>query len=222
MTPEDPRHGSYAGAVQHWFDKERPCDQCARAEWRYRKTRQLRALQGNPATVPAIGTKRRIEALHALGWARRQIADASGVSLNTLHSIFAHESTRVLSGTANAIADAYDRMSMTLPSGGYADRGRAAARRRGWLPPLAWDEDTIDNPDARPHSSPARPQNSDDIDPVAVERAVLGEHLPLTRAERHEAIRRWPGSINALERLHPGWNVSRDLRAMRAEEQEAS
>lgn len=189
MTPEDPRHGKYSGAVQHWFDKEKPCPACTVAEWRYRKTRQLRALAGNPATVPAIGTKRRIEALHALGWARREIADASGLSLHTLHSIFAHGSTRVHSSTAKAITEAYERMSMVVPTGDYAGRNRTKAKNKGWVVPLAWNEGDLDDPNARPHGAANRPRKTD-VDPIAVERAMAGDRIQLTRDERYEVVAR--------------------------------
>lgn len=140
LALDDPRHGTYAGAVAHWFADERPCDDCARAEWRYRKGRKLDALHGNPRTVPAIGVVRRIEALHALGWSGPQIADTAGISLHSLRSIRYHRSQVVRASTACVIEVAYRQLCMTRPEGRYADRQRSMARRRGWVPPLAWDD----------------------------------------------------------------------------------
>ena len=148
MQPEDPRHGTYAGAVAHWFDDGRPCAPCARAETRYRKQRKLDALRGNPRTVPAIGIVRRIHALHALGWSGRQIADAAGASINTLRAMQYHDSERVHRATADRVIAAYESLAMRRPDGGYADRQRTMARRKGWAPPLAWDD--IDDPDEQP------------------------------------------------------------------------
>jgi hypothetical protein len=33
---------------------------------------------------------------------------------------------------------------------GSCERARRRAKKLGWAPPLAWDEDAIDDPDARP------------------------------------------------------------------------
>lgn len=63
---------------------------------------------------------------------------------------------------------------------------KRAALRHGWLPPLAWDDDTIDDPAA----SPAVPEDDTDIDPIAVARAIAGDPSPtMTRRERAEAVR---------------------------------
>lgn len=52
MTPDDHRHGSKAGAVQHWKDGERACDSCQAAARRDRKAQELDALAGKPRMVP--------------------------------------------------------------------------------------------------------------------------------------------------------------------------
>lgn len=52
MSPEDPRHGSYAGAVAHWRDGEPACDRCAPIARRERKRRHLAAMRGRPSLVP--------------------------------------------------------------------------------------------------------------------------------------------------------------------------
>lgn len=146
MSEDDPRHGTYAGAVAHWLSGGRPCDDCARAETRYRKRRKLRILHGDRATVPALGVLRRIQALHALGYTGPQIADAAGVSVNAMRSIDYHEAVSVRAGTEQKIAAAYERLCMVRPEGRYANRARSMAAQRGWAPPLAWDD--IDNDEA--------------------------------------------------------------------------
>ena len=148
MDANDPRHGTYAGAVAHWLEaRERPCADCARAEWRYRKRRKLRHLHGDAPTRPAIGYLRRIRALHALGWTGPEIARRSGLSIGTLRSIGYHDSGAVLSETAKKIEAVYEQLSMRRPEGTYADRARSMAARKGWAPPLAWDDiDTDPHP----------------------------------------------------------------------------
>lgn len=149
MRADDERHGEYRGAVAHWLEnRERPCDDCARAEWRYRKTRKLRHLRGDAPMVPSIGAVRRVQALQALGWTGPQIAEAAGLSLNSMRSMQYHAAETVRAATAKKIAAAFDAMCMTRPEGHYANRARSMAARRGWAPPLAWDD--IDDPNERP------------------------------------------------------------------------
>lgn len=189
MTPADPRHGQYAGAVAHWFDGERPCDECAQAEWRYRKRRKLDALRGRPRSVLAIGTLRRVQALNALGYASTQIAEEAGLSIATLRSIGYHDAQTIHRTTADAVARAYERLCMTRPEGGYAHRSRNMARRKGWLPPLAWDD--IDDPDERPGDC-----HFVEIDRSEAIRELADMGLGITQAARRlqmkpDALEKW-------------------------------
>lgn len=209
MSPDDPRHGSYAGAVAHWLEaKDRPCDDCARAEWRYRKQRKMDALRGNPRSVPSIGILRRIRALHAVGWTGPQMAAEAGISVHSMRSIGYHGSDIIHSRTARAIVAAYDRMSMTWPEGQYANRSRAMAVRRGWAPPLAWD--CIDTDAAPDYGS-----IDIDVDPVVIDRICSGDwRLSANLAERVAVLERWQAAglaDNEVER-RTGWNVARDIR----------
>lgn len=42
MTPDDPRHGTYAGWQAHKGERDKPCEPCRVAEFRYRKRMKLR------------------------------------------------------------------------------------------------------------------------------------------------------------------------------------
>jgi hypothetical protein len=63
----------------------------------------------------------------------------------------------------------------------------ARAARNGYLPPLVWDDDTIDDPAAVPAVAP---DVEDVVDEVAVAEAMAGRRINLTRAEWDEAVRR--------------------------------
>lgn len=206
MTPDDPRHGTYAGAVAHWGEGHRPCPPCATAETRYRKTRKLRALHSDPATVPARGTVRRWQALQAIGWTGPQIAKASGVSVHTLRSIRYTGAERIYAETAAKLADAYDRMAMTVPDGNYAKRARAMAAKAGWAPPLAWDDIDLDE---QPNAAPRDTQY--DVDPVVVERILAGELVPSNIAERRLVLARWHETGRSNRELADltGWKLER-------------
>lgn len=104
------------------------------------------------AWVSPAGTVRRVQALMAIGH--------SGLAISARAGKHPEWATRLLSGissrgfveeaTRAAVAEVYEVMSMEIPEGQYAARTRAAAARRGFVPPLAWDEDTIDDPTAGP------------------------------------------------------------------------
>lgn len=134
--------------------------------------------------IDPTGTRRRIQALAAIGWPAREVLARIGWS-GTPGSLM-YGSRRIHRTTATSIAAVYDQL-WGRPGG--CNRARAAARRNGWAPPLAWDEETIDDPAATPNWGAADDPLPDE---VAVERAAAG-HLTwgqLNDAERAEAIRR--------------------------------
>lgn len=105
---------------------------------------------GLPCTVvDGVGSARRVQGLVAMGFSYAAIADESGVGVSTLGTCA--RGRRVTVGVARRIADAFDRMQVLPPPvGGCALRNRRYAVKRGWVPPFAWDEDSIDVPGAVP------------------------------------------------------------------------
>ena len=194
MSPDDPRHGRYAGAVAHWLEnRESPCPACYRAETRYRKQRKLDLLGGNPRLVPSIGTVRRIQALQAIGWTGPRIATEAGVSLNSMRSIQYHEATVVRSVTAAKISAAYERLCMTHPEGHYANRARSIAARRGWAPPNAWLDldDPTETPDPGYRELKTRP---------VAQTVEEWDHLRSLGVSIDQAARQLGVTVGAIER----------------------
>lgn len=107
-------------------------------------------------TMPltSLGATRRIQGLMWLGWTAAQIAAEAGVHYETVLDN-RYPRINVNLPTKVAIAAAYERLHMKQPPAG-ANRGersaqvrtRNAARRDGFLPPLAWD--CIDDHTERP------------------------------------------------------------------------
>jgi len=95
--------------------------------------------------VDATGTIRRLRALAAMGWPMKQLAAMSGVAMPTISYLMHHRRATVYSRTAAKVAALYDELSMKE---GNSQRSRLRARRHGWAPPLAWDDETIDDPNA--------------------------------------------------------------------------
>lgn len=146
MSPDDPRHGTVAGYVAGCRNR---C--CRDAINHYEKRRKYDAGTGRARMIDATGTRRRIEALVALGWTHGQIGErCGGVCAEAVHAWRVHD--KVWRVTAIKVAAAYEAMCMTLPpETNKTERARVArskgmARRNGFAPPLAWDD--IDNDDA--------------------------------------------------------------------------
>lgn len=151
MSPDDPRHGESAGYVAGCREE---CCRTAIADWT-RHARTRRYLQGQ-LMVDGTGTRRRIQALMALGWPSPTIDAELGRKRTYTTAILCGDGAPVLRTTAEQYRRLYDRLSMTLPpqetryQKQASTRVRNHARRMGWAPPLAWDDQAIDDPNARP------------------------------------------------------------------------
>lgn len=214
LAPDDPRHGRHAGYVQHIRFPELngpPCDACRRANADYQRSRELDKRMGRPRTMPAIGARRRVQALQRLGWSLRMIATEAG--WNTPEALqYVLRNHSITRRSYLRIVTAYERLCMTVPPYNSATvRARLHAERCGFPPPLAWDD--IDDPDEEPKgvADKWRQRRPDEVDQAVVHRILQGERLRATRAERDECVRRWVamgGSERSLcQRM--GWKDSR-------------
>lgn len=145
--------------------------------------------------VDGTGTRRRFRALVALGWPARTLAVRCGATSNVAHRLTSDAfplGTLVTVATRDAVRRLYDELSVTLPPPSRAvTRARKRAAARGWVGPLAWDDDAIDDPAARPDAGRTRDGSEQLLDDVAVHRAMRGDRtVRLRKAERAEVIRR--------------------------------
>lgn len=102
------------------------------------------------AILPQAGSLRRLQALQAIGYTNEMLARECDVTAWTIYRLLAGEQ-RVIASTARRIRQAFDRLQMTCPPESIGTRrARMRAEKRGWPPPFAWDEDTIDDPEAMP------------------------------------------------------------------------
>lgn len=146
--------------------------------------RKLLAVQLNTYLRPATGPQRRVRALARIGWTRAAIAVAAGLTEHTVGDVAAGAVLSVTRQTETAVRRAYDALSMT-PGPSVHNRSRAASK--GWAPPLAWDDDTIDDPEAMPDFG-GRDQMV--VDDAVIERVLAGESLPTNAAEREVLVPR--------------------------------
>lgn len=142
---------------------------------------------GDPM-VRGLGTTRRVRALNALGWPLREIADRSGLCEQEIgHLANDDRGEWVHASTAAAVSRVYDDLSMTVPVGATRPersahgRARNTAARKGWVPPLAWDD--IDTDPAPPTAEPTSGDLIEDAEWLARSGAGLTEAL--TRLDRN-------------------------------------
>ncbi|MFB7867729.1 hypothetical protein [Streptomyces sp. NPDC056069] len=129
--------------------------------------------------VTETGLLRRLHGMCAAGWTLPAIAHAGATTAKSLTDF-----TRTRTSTPElraAVLTAWDHISHQ-PGPSAQARRRAAAK--AWHPPLAWDEHSIDDPDATPSGTriPGFPQR---WDPSVLrhELAFFTHHLGLSRPE---------------------------------------
>ncbi len=149
--------------------------------------------------VDGIGARRRIRALVRAGWEMRTIAARAGYH-PSVASGWANDQ-RIVRATADRVAALYDELA-SLDGG--STRARRWAERRGWQPPEAWSDDTIDDPHANPYD-----WCRDDVDEVAIAKVDRGELTwgTLTKAEKRALFLRHGGQVRAT--LVNRWGTTR-------------
>lgn len=176
-TPKIYPHGDFRRYVSKRPEMRCRCDEC-RAAHRdrmaaYRKQRAYGRWQ--PARVDATGTRRRLQALMAIGHLQTDIAVAIGRSYDAVDRyLFAKQVHR---DTAATVADLYRRWAWTPGPHRYR---RTRSYNRGWVSPLGWDGVDIDDPHAQPRQR-FEPGTDDCVDDIAVARAAGGDAGALAR-----------------------------------------
>ncbi|MEV8027634.1 hypothetical protein [Cellulosimicrobium funkei] len=103
------------------------------------------------ATTDATGTTRRVRALVAHGWSITALADRTGIDRQALDTAANASRRSVLVSTARAVREVYDELwAAPVPESPGKTRALIRARDEGWPPPLAWDDDEIDDASALP------------------------------------------------------------------------
>lgn len=108
--------------------------------------------------VDGTGTYRRLEALQWLGWPMSVIGADLGLktySLTTMRGRGEPVSFRI----AQAAVVLFEKYAH-IP--GPSKQTATKAQQKGWSPPLAWDDDTIDDPTAKPNVGKFRRLTHDD------------------------------------------------------------
>lgn len=179
---------------------------------RVRPTTEHRLLAIDPATaqlnprtpIDATGTRRRLQALVACGWSAPRLAELLRRRPDRLGELLTADT--VVVATARAVHALYDHLWDATPphathvERSQADAAKAYAQKRGWAPPLAWDDIDTDRRPLAPIPAlsaavgeAAPSDDASDVDEIAIDRAVNGpgiDYEQLSPAERDEALRR--------------------------------
>jgi hypothetical protein len=143
------------------------------------------ALAGN-ALVDGTGTRRRLQALHRSGWSMSELGEQLGCTRANIGYLI-HSTRPVQVATRRTINELYEHLSGKQPEPcPAATRARNYATKQGWAPPLAWDDDTIDDPSAQPNYGDP---HADLVDEVLVARVLDGHPASLSPANRVAAVR---------------------------------
>lgn len=114
-----------------------------------RSTEQkILSVQLETRLVSAAGTRRRLQALAAIGHRLADLADELDTTQVYASKITTGETRMVFRSTHERVARVYERLSM-VPGASIITKNRAIAK--GWAPPLAWDDERIDDPAAEPY-----------------------------------------------------------------------
>lgn len=180
------------------------CPDARAASSRARKARAARQYRGGQGLVEPTGTVRRLRALAAIGWSPELLGRELSCTRQRVRHLRDARTPHVNIATHATVKWLYARLADTP---GTSDRTRLHAERRGWLAPIWWDDDHIDDPAYNPlmlllkdaQGTPMSTRITNDsgdeiIDQIAVERACSDDPdrpLPtLNRAEKQAAIRR--------------------------------
>ncbi|HET7397655.1 MAG TPA: hypothetical protein VFJ94_03945 [Intrasporangium sp.] len=142
------------------------------------------------ATLDGTGTRRRLQALMAIGWSQSKLARHLGYEVRNFCMLI-HGERDVTAKTARAARDLYDQLwdaqpprATTGDKGAYT-RSLRYAHARGWVPPLAWADDEIDDPTAVPDTgTDQRPGGGWHHDDLLEDITWLLDHEPLATAQR--------------------------------------
>jgi len=155
--------------------------------------RKLLAVTPDSSTLAAQGrvngrgTRRRLQALAAIGWNHHEIARRLGYPRWKVNKALegAYVDIRVHDDIAALYDELWDQQPPTHTRAQRVGRSYAltVARRHGWLPPLAWDDIDTD-------PAPPTVEQEPLLDEIAIELALAGQNVRLTRDERLEATRR--------------------------------
>jgi hypothetical protein len=162
-----------------------------------------------PSTlINPVGTRRRVHALVAAGWPQQHLAARLDMTPSNFGAMLTRDN--VLARRALAVRALYDQLWRADPAEhGATAIGIAHARKRaaanGWAPVGAWDDDTIDDPQATPWTGSEQALNREEL--AAIRREEI-QHLNRCGLSEHEIAGRLGMGLSTVaaivRELHTG------------------
>lgn len=192
--PSTSIHGTHTAYTDHRC--RCPQARAAVAYYELIRQREVRANGGPGRLVPSVGTTRRLQALHAVGWPAWDLAPRLGVVIG-VETSWARGDRQI---TQRRVAERISAVYLELherPGPSLAAQTRAL--NKGWVPPLRWVGKDMDDPLETPWRLGREP------DWAAVERLVAGEMAwrerpKIERRLAVEILRSRGMSVNAIGR----------------------
>lgn len=131
---------------------DEPLTKCTRVV--ERKVLTARFIPADSYRFPAVGIRRRLQALQCAGYPLKVISGLTGKTIAQIHATMCGKSSRgfVLRENAELFIAAYDKLQFTSPEEWGVEpvpikQTRTRSRKNGYAPATCWDPDTIDDPD---------------------------------------------------------------------------
>lgn len=168
--------------------------------------------------VPNIGARRRVQALLAIGWRYQDLTPQLGFNSS---AVVLQAGEWITRRKHDRVKELYDLLWNTKGPATAVSLNRASVA--AYAPPMAWDDETMDDPNATPNTNPV-PQTADDGDTDTSSRrmknlvedveflittGVAWEHIParlntgafaleraLYRLKRHDLVARAKTNTN--------------------------
>ncbi|MCX5584234.1 hypothetical protein [Streptomyces erythrochromogenes] len=149
------------------------------------------------ARIDETGTLRRIQALATMGWLPAEIAKRTPLSKHTFFNM--RPGRRVTAAVARIVRDFYQEYA-DKPAENCGVRLRSARYARTWATknsyhaPIAWDDDTIEDPAAEPNYGETVPryvaiaENCAELERLGHDRQQIAERLGITRDGLQRAL----------------------------------
>lgn len=141
--------------------------------------------------VRSVGTVRRLQALVAIGHTPIDLSDQAGLTAGYCRELLNGKRSQVTAATARRIDALFRHLQLTA---GANPDARARAEQLGWLPALAWDEDTIDDPAAEPDQGREErvrlPEKYVELRELGYSDALIIERLNVTPRSLERALER--------------------------------
>jgi len=160
--------------------------------------RRLLAVKPSTYLRALVPAQRRCQALAAIGWDARRVAERSGLRMRVISDITAGRMQQVSEPTDVAVRRTYEMLCMTP---GPSQRARNWARSRGWAPPLAWDDIDRDAYPAMPDEPVTRLEEAQWLAETGETFEAAATRLNLSREGLENYLRRHDGGVEVLHQL---------------------